>query len=255
MSSKLLGCPSLTAKKMMKVMIRSWLFSDQISASAIARNGIFIKEKLEHILTCISLRGNQTKADVKAEEERARNLHEGLMVLPQMDELSDFKCDIDKLFNCISIRIDEESDDAKPNPPLAAAAAAPVHDRSNLKLSLPKFSGKVEDWPRFWGVFESRMKRETSFTDLEKIGLLEEAMEMTEAKEIVRQASQSQCYSKTVEALKREYDQPRLLFAHHINRLLHLRAVKDDNRSLGEFQCTVEGVVEGFQTAEGYTAD
>ena len=52
------------------------------------------------------------------------------------------------------------------------------------------------------------MKRETSFTDLERIGLLEEAMEMTEAKEIVRQASQTQCYSKIVEALKREYIRP-----------------------------------------------
>ena len=83
------------------------------------------------------------------------------------------------MFNRISIQIDEESDDDIPNPPLAAAAAAPVRDRSNLKLSLPKFSGKVEDWPRFWGAFESRMKRETSFTGLERIGLLEEAMEMT----------------------------------------------------------------------------
>ena len=94
----------------------------------------------------------------------------------------------------------------------------------------------MEDWPRFWGVFDSRMNRETSFTDLEKIGLLEEAMEATEAKQIVRPASQTQCYGRTVEALKREYDQPRLLFAHHINRLLHLGAVKDDHRSLGEFQ-------------------
>ena len=58
-----------------------------------------------------------------------------------------------------------------------------------------------------------------------------------------------------MEALKREYDQSRLLFAHHINRLLNLRAVKDDNKSLGEFQCTVESVVEGLQTAKGYTAD
>ena len=62
-----------------------------------------------------------------------------------MDELSDLKCDIDKLFNRISIRIDdEESDDDIRNPPLATPAA-PVRDRSNLKLSLPKFSGKVED--------------------------------------------------------------------------------------------------------------
>ena len=77
---------------------------------------------------------------------------------------------------------------------------------------------------------------------------------MTVAKEIVRQASPTQCYSKNVEALKREYDQPRLLFAHHINRLL-LRAAKDDNNSLGELQRAIEGVVEGLQAAKGYTAD
>ena len=106
-----------------------------------------------------------------------------------MNELSNLKCEIDKLFNRISIRIDdEESDDDSPTPSLAATAVTPVIIRSNLKLSLPKFSGKVEDWPRFWSVFDSRMNRETSFTDLEKIGLLEEAMEATEAKQIVRQA-------------------------------------------------------------------
>ena len=58
------------------------LFSDQISTSAIARNGQCIKEKLELILTRTSLRSSQTKADVRAEEEHARDLREGLMVLP-----------------------------------------------------------------------------------------------------------------------------------------------------------------------------
>ena len=36
---------------------------------------------------------------------------------------------------------------------------------------------------------------------------------------------------------------------------MHLRAVKDDNWSLGKFQRTVEGVVEGLQAAKGYIAD
>ena len=37
------------------------------------------------------------------------------MILPQMNELSDLKCDIEKLFICISIRIDgEESGDDMP---------------------------------------------------------------------------------------------------------------------------------------------
>ena len=58
------------------------LFSDQISASGMARNSQFIKEKFELILTCTSLRGSQTKANVKAKEECARNLCEGLMVQP-----------------------------------------------------------------------------------------------------------------------------------------------------------------------------
>ena len=72
------------------------------------------------------------------------------MVLPRMNELSNLKCEIDKLSNRISIRIDdEESDDDSPTPSLAATAVPPVNIRSNLKLSLPKFSGKVEDWPRW----------------------------------------------------------------------------------------------------------
>ena len=42
------------------------LFSDQIFASAIARNGECIRDKLELILTRSGLRGSQTRADVKA---------------------------------------------------------------------------------------------------------------------------------------------------------------------------------------------
>ena len=67
------------------------------------------------------------------------------MVLPRMNELSNLKCEIDKLFNRISIPIDdEESDNEFSTPSLAAVAVPPVNIRSNLKLSLPKFSGKVK---------------------------------------------------------------------------------------------------------------
>ena len=73
-------------------------FSDQIFTPAIARNGQFIKEKLELILIRTSVRGSQTMAYVRAEEELARDLREGLIVLPRMNNLSHLKCDVDKLF-------------------------------------------------------------------------------------------------------------------------------------------------------------
>ena len=80
------------------------LFSDQISASTIARNGQCIRDKLELILTRSSLRGSQTRADVKAEEERARDLQEGLVVLPRMNELSNLSV---KLTSCSIVLVFE----------------------------------------------------------------------------------------------------------------------------------------------------
>ena len=126
---------------------------------------------------------------------------------------------------------------------------------THLKLALPKFSGKIVDWHRFWSVYEGRMERETALSDLEKVGCLEDAMQSVEAKDIVRQAAQSRSYTKVVEVLKREFDQPRLIFNRHLARMLAMKPVKDDNKSLSEFLRTIEGHVEGLQATEGFTAE
>ena len=66
------------------------------------------------------------------------------------------------------------------------------------------------------------MDRETALSDFEKIGCIEDAMLSDEAKDIVRQAALSKSYAKVVEALKREYDQPRPIFNHHLSKMLSL---------------------------------
>ena len=80
-------------------------------------------------------------------------------------------------------------------------------------------------------------------------------MQSDEAKDIVRQASQSRNYAKVVEALKREFDQPRLIFNHHLTKMLAMKYVKDDNKSLSEFLRTIEGHIEGLLVTKDFTAE
>ena len=79
-------------------------------------------------------------------------------------------------------------------------------------------------------------------------------MQSDEAKDIVRQASQSRNYAKVVEALKREFDQPRLIFNHHLIKLI-AKPVKDNNTSLSEFLRTIEGHIEGLLVTKDFTAE
>ncbi len=81
-----------------------------------------------------------------------------------------------------------------------------------------------------WAIYEGRLEEETVLSDLEKIGYLQEA----------KQASQSRNYANVVEALKREFDQLCLIFNQHLSKMLAMKPVKNDNKSLSKFLRTIE---------------
>ena len=147
--------------------------------------------------------------------------------------------------------MDEEMSCSTPAAIIPVPTAAAPTKSTQLKLSLPQFSGQILDWHKFWGIYEGKMDHETAHSHLEKIGCIEDAMLSDEAKDIVRQAALSKSYAKVVEALKREYDQPRPNFNHHQSKMLSLMPVKDDNKSLGEFLQATEGHI---QSLRGFTA-
>ncbi len=130
-----------------------------------------------------------------------------MVYMPSIEELKSLDYKIDEVLERISIRIDEECVDdgssisSPPTTTTSTSSISPPRRTTHYKLALPKFSGQIIDWHNFWGIYEGRLERETALSDLEKIGCLEEAMQSYEAKDIVRQASQSRNYAKVVEAL------------------------------------------------------
>ena len=140
-------------------------------------------------------------------------------------------------------------------PPPTPIHVAPPARPSSLKLEMPKFSGQIVDWHEFWGLFDSRIERETSLSEIEKIGLLETAMTTPKALEIVREASKSRNYDKVAARIKEECDKPRQIYKYHLNQFLELKPVKDDHDSLGSFRRSIQKHLDGFQMNKGYTAD
>ncbi len=237
------------------------LYLDKLFTYEILGKGKYIISKLEQILARSKISGAKTKADLSEQETKIEDLREDMVYMPSIEELKSLDYKFDEVLERISIRIDEECVDdgssisSPPTTTTSTSSISPPRRTTHLKLALPKFSGQIIDWHKFWGIYEGRLERETALSDLEKISCLEEAMQSDEAKDIVRQASQSRNYAKVVEALKREFDQPRLIFNHHLTKMLAMKSVKDDNKSLSEFLRTIEGHIEGLLVTKGFTAE
>ena len=106
---------------------------------------------------------------------------------------------------------------------------------SNLRLSLPSFSGDLLDWKDFWGVFSSIIDKETSLSDAEKICHLTAVMQSKELKELVQRAAGStDVYAEVVDELKKRYDKCKVVYLHHVGRILSRGAVHYTRRSLSD---------------------
>ena len=134
-------------------------------------NSNYFIQKLEQILSRTKLNGAKTKADLKEQEVKIEALREEIMFMSSIDEFKSLDSNFEHLLNCISIRMDDKlHDDASSIPSSIPTVISHSRSTTHLKLALPKFSGQIVDWHKFWSVYEGRMERETALSDLEKIG-------------------------------------------------------------------------------------
>ena len=189
------------------------LFLDEISAYRIFSKGKYIVQNLEQIFSRTKISGTKTKADLKEQEVKIEALSKEMIFMSSVGEFKSLDSNFEHLFN--RIRMDDELPDDAPSIPSSIPNVI-SHSRctTHLKLALQKFSGQIVDWHKFWTVHEGRMEREGYFKD---------AMQSDEAKDIVRQAVHSHSYIKVIEAVKQELDQPRLIFNHHLTKMLAMK--------------------------------
>ena len=126
---------------------------------------------------------------------------------------------------------------------------------SRLKLDLPTFSGKSLEWHDFWRLFSSVIEKE-KISDAEKLCHLVKAMQDREASDIATRISAStNSYEEAVMALKRRYNQPRMLFPQYVHALMAPRKVGNNRKELHRLIEDWELYQRGMKQCGAYSAD
>ena len=109
------------------------------------------------------------------------------------------------------------------------------------KLEAPSFDGNILNWTHFWEQFTISIDKHSSLTDAEKFVYLQNSLKGGADKSVIEVLSGSgENYSKAIECLKAQYDQPRMIHQSHVKVILEIHSLKDGNgKELRKFHNTL----------------
>ncbi|XP_043505313.1 uncharacterized protein LOC122526170 [Polistes fuscatus] len=123
------------------------------------------------------------------------------------------------------------------------------------KMSLPKFSGREEDWENFFDSFTSMVHDVPGINDATKLRYLKSCLEGEAAVWIRNVSTRNSNYASTWEALQTRYHNPRLFVFKKVLTLMNLPCLKRE--STAELQALldrVQGIVSSLRNA-GWAVD
>ncbi|XP_043487121.1 uncharacterized protein LOC122514393 [Polistes fuscatus] len=123
------------------------------------------------------------------------------------------------------------------------------------KMSLPKFSGREEDWENFFDSFTSMVHDVPGINDVTKLRYLKSCLEGEAAVWIRNVSTRNSNYASTWEALQTRYHNPRLFVFKKVLTLMNLPCLKRE--STAELQALldrVQGIVSSLRNA-GWAVD
>ena len=168
-----------------------------------------------------------------------------------VDKVEDvFKKLLDKASTNFEPKVKSDTESSSSSP---SADHVIPHYQSRLKLDLPTFSGDLLDWRKFWSIFSARLSRETSLTEYEKISCLETAMVDKGAKALVRVHGAGGSFSECIKALQESYDQNKIVYRHHVQKLSQLKPIQDNYDSLCQIIHDLTHHTSGMKTCDGAT--
>ncbi|XP_036329698.1 uncharacterized protein LOC118741830 [Rhagoletis pomonella] len=104
------------------------------------------------------------------------------------------------------------------------------------KLPLPSFSGKYIEWPAFHDAFVRLIHTNTDLSAIQKFHFLKKALPAENDVDVQQMALTETNYGTAWDLFVNRYNNPRLLFMHHMNKLFTQSAVtkecSDDIKSL-----------------------
>ena len=92
------------------------------------------------------------------------------------------------------------------------------------------FDGDILSWTRFWEQFSISVHGRKSLTDAEKLVYLQQAIKKGTAKSTIEGLTQTgENYEEAVSCLKSRYDRPRLIYRTHVQKIMDVPPLKDNN--------------------------
>ena len=228
-----------------------------------AREAYNMAKSIQHIIQDVdnfdSLTGHMGRETIRAMSEQLTQFRASVDSLPVNEELQTLLGSIVPHVRRIIRKHDEEHAEVESHASSGSgtvsiphATASPYKPPSSLRLSLPTFSGDILDWKDFWRIFSSIIDKESSLTDAEKICHLTAAMQSKESKELVQRAAGStDVYAEVVQELVKRYDKCKVVYLHHVGRILGKDTVHYTRRSLRESMEFIKRHKQGLERNQG----
>ena len=135
------------------------------------------------------------------------------------------------------------------------SSAGSAFTKSIPRLSLPTFSGKASDWPRWIGLFKALVHDQSSISDTEKIAHLQSSVSGLAQQTIVGMLYDGSLYHQALETLEERFGQDDDIIKHNLNSIFNAPdPLEEDAESLERFQATVHCAVTILQNM-GSVAD
>ncbi|XP_043229663.1 uncharacterized protein LOC122385444 [Amphibalanus amphitrite] len=125
-----------------------------------------------------------------------------------------------------------------------SAAPFSAFAKSIPKLTLPTFSGKASEWPRWSGLFKALVHDQPSLSDTEKIAHLQSSVSGLAQQTISGMLYDGSLYHQALKALEERFGQDDDIIKHNLNSIFNAPdPMEDDAEALERFQATVHCAV------------
>nr|XP_041632248.1 uncharacterized protein LOC121502617 [Drosophila kikkawai] len=135
--------------------------------------------------------------------------------------------------------------------PLPSGAADPEVRLNMPQMSVPKFSGACVDWPGYYDAFTSLIHNNNNLSNVQRLHFLKESLPVGRDNDIRQMQLTETNYAVAWGMMIKRYNNPRLVFSHHMNAIYALpRLQKDNTDSIRSMLSTVNVCLAAFRRVQ-----
>ncbi|XP_070075502.1 uncharacterized protein [Drosophila takahashii] len=136
-------------------------------------------------------------------------------------------------------------------PPAAAGNADPELRVNMPQMTVPKFSGACVDWPGYYDAFTSLIHNNHNLSNVQRLHFLKDSLPIGRDNDIRQMQLTDVNYAVAWGMMIKRYNNPRLVFSHHMNAIYALpRLQKDTTDSIRLMLSTVNVCLAAFRRVQ-----